>query len=250
MDQKKQYIFITGASSGLGRVIAVNLSANYNLVLHGRDESRLAQTAMLCNKNCSQLIFIADFASLSDIEQSLTTFLLANNAEINGFVHSAGYMKMLPVKVLSLTEMEKMFAANVFSAALITKVLMSKKTNGAALRNIVFISSNVSNFGAKAFSIYGATKGALDSLMRCLAVELAPRVRVNSVLPGAVKTEMTDGIFADDEIAGRMEKEYPLGIGSPEDIADMVRFLLSENAKWITGQQLTVDGGRTINISG
>jgi len=86
--------------------------------------------------------------------------------------------------------------------------------------------------------------------MRCLAVELAPRVRVNSVLPGAVKTEMTDGIFADDEIAGRMEKEYPLGIGSPEDIADMVRFLLSENAKWITGQQLTVDGGRTINISG
>jgi len=250
VDQKKQYILITGASSGLGRAIAVNLSANHNLILHGRDESRLSQTAMLCNKNCSQLIFIADFASLSDIEQSLTTFLLANNIEINGFVHSAGYMKMLPVKVLSLAEMEKMFAANVFSAALITKVLMSKKMNGTALRNIVFISSNVSNFGAKAFSIYGATKGALDSLMRCLAVELAPRVRVNSVLPGAVKTEMTDGIFANDEIAGRMEKEYPLGMGSPEDIADMVRFLLSENAKWITGQQLTIDGGRTINISG
>ena len=77
-----------------------------------------------------------------------------------------------------------------------TKKVSKKKVNGSALNSIVFVSSNISNRGAKAMAAYGASKGAVDSLMRCLAVELAPKVRVNSVLPGAVHTEMTEGIFA------------------------------------------------------
>jgi NAD(P)-dependent dehydrogenase (short-subunit alcohol dehydrogenase family) len=85
--------------------------------------------------------------------------------------------------------------------------------------------------------------------MRAAAVELAPDVRVNSVLPGAVRTAMTESMLADDALQTRMEADYPLGLGEPGDIAAAVEFLLSEKARWITGQQLVVDGGRTVNIT-
>ena len=141
-------------------------------------------------------------------------------------------------------------ATNVISAALIAKVLVQKKINASALESIVFVSSNISNYGAKAFSVYAASKGALDSLMRCLAVELAPRVRVNSVLPGAIQTGMTKNMFENTEVIDRMVKTYPLGFGKVEDIPPMIEFLLSEGSRWITGQQITIDGGRTINVTG
>ena len=86
--------------------------------------------------------------------------------------------------------------------------------------------------------------------MRCLAVELAPKTRVNSILPGAVLIEMTQNIFENDEVRSRMEAIYPLGIGEPNDIFQVVDFLLSDKSKWITGQQIIIDGGRSINISG
>jgi NAD(P)-dependent dehydrogenase (short-subunit alcohol dehydrogenase family) len=117
------------------------------------------------------------------------------------------------------------------------------------LRNIVFVSSTASKFGAKGFSLYCASKGALDSLMRALAVELAPGIRVNSVLPGGVRTEMTESMFNDPQLADRLSVNYPLGLGQPSDIALAIEFLLSDKARWITGQQLVVDGGRTVNIT-
>jgi NAD(P)-dependent dehydrogenase (short-subunit alcohol dehydrogenase family) len=85
--------------------------------------------------------------------------------------------------------------------------------------------------------------------MKSLAVELAPDVRVNSVLPGAIKTEMTKAIFARPEVEDRFRRDYPLGVGQPDDIVHIVEFLLSDRARWITGQQLIVDGGRTVNIT-
>jgi NAD(P)-dependent dehydrogenase (short-subunit alcohol dehydrogenase family) len=142
------------------------------------------------------------------------------------------------------------FSTNIYSAVLILKVLTNRKFNGVALKSAVMISSNISNFGAKAHSIYGASKAGLDGLMRNLAVELAPRIRINSILPGAVRTEMTEAIFKDQETAERIKATYPLGFGESNDIFEMVDFLLSEKSRWITGQQFAVDGGRTINITG
>ena len=85
--------------------------------------------------------------------------------------------------------------------------------------------------------------------MRSLAVELAPQVRVNSVLPGGIGTQMTDRMLSDAELKERMERDYPLGLGRAEDVASLVRFLVSDEARWITGQQFVIDGGRTINIT-
>jgi NAD(P)-dependent dehydrogenase (short-subunit alcohol dehydrogenase family) len=250
METRIGYILITGASSGIGRNLAINLSQSYNCILHGRNQERLRETKSLCSSLTEQLILELDLVKTEEIEKVVSAFILENNIEITHFVHCAGFLKLLPLKMLNLEIINSTFSTNVISAILLTKVLIQKKTNNSALKNVVFISSNISNFGAKAFSAYAASKGALDSLMRCMAVELAPKVRVNSVLPGAVQTEMTGNIFENKELIDRMEQTYPLGIGKPQDIFDMVEFLLSEKSRWITGQQFTVDGGRTINISG
>ena len=98
--------------------------------------------------------------------------------------------------------------------------------------------------------MYSATKAGLDGLMRSLAMELAPDVRINSVLPGGVRTRMTEHMYENEELINRMAATYPLGLGTTTDIYKAVRFLLSDNARWITGQQLTVDGGRTVNVTG
>lgn len=244
------YVLVTGASSGMGQIIAIKLSKLFNVIIHGRDSKRLQDTLDKCDKNGNHLIWAEDLSEVDSIEADLNFFLSENDVSISYFVHCAGFMKMLPIKMVSVENLQKIFNVNAFSAFLITKILISKKINKDMLKSIVYISSNISNMGAKAFSIYAGSKGALDSMMRCLAVELAPKVRINSVLPGAVQTEMTDKIFENKEIAERMILTYPLGFGYPNDIYDAVAFLLSDKARWITGQQLVVDGGRTINITG
>jgi NAD(P)-dependent dehydrogenase (short-subunit alcohol dehydrogenase family) len=250
MEEKESYILVTGSSSGIGRNVAINLSRNYNVVLHGRNQQRLQETKSLCSEKFHTLVLELDLSRTEEIENAVSKFITDNSIEISGFVHCAGLLKMLPLKMLNLEDINLTFATNVISAFMLVKVLIKKKINNSALKNIIFISSNISNFGAKAFTAYGASKGALDSLMRCLAVELAPDVRVNSVLPGAIQTEMSGEVFENTEVIERMAKIYPLGMGKPEDIFGVVEFLLSEKSRWITGQQFTVDGGRTINISG
>jgi len=249
MEEKKKFILVTGASSGIGRRISIGLSSTYNIILNGRNLERLIETKEKCSIYTEQLIFPRDLSNINGLEEELSSFIKEHNIEIQKFVHCAGFMKMVPLKTVNIETINTTFATNIFSAALIIKVLTNRKLNNAALTTVVLISSNISNFGAKAFSIYGASKAGLDGLMRSLAVELAPKVRINSVLPGAVKTEMTESIYEDEETVKRMEATYPLGLGETSDIFEIVDFLLSEKARWITGQQFTVDGGRTINIT-
>jgi NAD(P)-dependent dehydrogenase (short-subunit alcohol dehydrogenase family) len=138
---------------------------------------------------------------------------------------------------------------NVLSAAEIVRTLLGKRRNGAGLRDVVFISSIWARFGARGHAAYCASKAALDGLMRAMAVELAPAVRVNAVLPGAMATAMAATAMADPEIVARFRQDYPLGLGVPEDVAHAVAFLLSPEARWITGSEFTIDGGRTANMS-
>lgn len=244
----EKYILITGSSSGMGEEMAVQLSHDYNIILNGRDEERLAAVRDRLSEG-NHIVWRYDLAEVQELENALLTMLRDNSVTISHFVHSAGFMKMYPVKILNPDLFAISFNINVVSAALIIKTLVSKK-NQKALKSAVFISSNISKFGAKAFSVYGSAKAGLDGLMRSLAMELAPDVRINSVLPGGVRTRMTEHIYKDEELAKRMDTTYPLGRGNVTDIYQAVRFLLSEEARWITGQQLTVDGGRTVNITG
>lgn len=250
MKSDKACVLVTGASSGIGRAVAVELSKCFDLVLNGRDEIRLQETKSLCNSQSDIVLFPFDLSDVDNLAGEFTGFLKDTGLAAAGFVHCAGVSRLLPVRATKLMDIRDTFNTNVFAPFIIVQTLASRRINGDALKSVVFISSNISNRGSKAFAAYGASKSGLDGLMRCLAVELAPYVRVNSVLPGAVRTRMTENIFTNAEVVERMKGQYPLGLGTPSNIADAVAFLLSEKAAWITGQQLTVDGGATIDITG
>lgn len=250
MSELREWVLVTGASSGIGRAVAIELSKRYNLVLNGRDVSRLEETKAACGSDVEVGLYPYDLGNVDDLSESLAAFIRDKGIKISAFVHCAGVSRLLPVRSTKLCDLHETFNTNVFAPFLIVQALASRRINGDALKSVVFISSNISNRGSKAFAAYGASKSGVDGLMRCLAVELAPNVRVNSVLPGAVRTRMTEGIFANQEVVERMKSQYPLGLGKASNIADAVAFLLSEKASWITGQQLTVDGGATIDITG
>ena len=243
-------ILVTGASSGMGHEIAVRFSQTCRVVLCGRNMERLQKTLSQCSDKFGHILWQYDLDDIDGIEASLKDLLVNKEVSVTYFVHCAGYINTLPVKLVTADMLRRTFNINVFSAELIMKTLMMRKVNKDTLRSVVLISSNISNFGAVAHSVYGASKGAVDAMMRSLAVELAPRVRINSVLPGAVHTAMTEHIYENKDLIHRMEAAYPLGLGTTSYIADAVEFLLSDKAGWITGQQLTVDGGRNINITG
>ena len=243
------FTLITGASSGIGRQTACRLSADHRLVLVGRNQDELNQTKSLCVQPEHHHTLQLDLSRPEQVAEQLTSFMKTESITVDGFVHSAGTLTVQPLRTTSLATGQTMMNVNFFSAVEISKVLISQRINGQALRSIVFVSSIASQYGAKGHALYCASKGALDALMRSLAVELAPRVRVNSVLPGAIKTAMTADIFANEEVSDRLAKQYPLGVGVPDDIASAIEFLLSDQARWITGQQFVVDGGRTADIT-
>ncbi|MBQ9478249.1 MAG: SDR family oxidoreductase [Selenomonadaceae bacterium] len=245
----ENYTLITGASSGVGRETAVRLSHQHNLIINGRNVERLEETKSLCADHSDVIIWSRDLSEVDELESEFAAWLKERRLPISSFVHCAGELSMLPLRALNVDAFKHSYAIHVFAPAILVKLLSSRKFNGQNLKSIVFISSNISERGATAFSVYGSSKAALDGLTRNLAMELAPRIRVNSILPGGMATRMTEELIADEAFRRQSEANYPLGMGKAEDIAPVVEFLLSEGAGWITGQSLTVDGGRTINLT-
>lgn len=237
---------VTGASSGIGRAIARVLAPERALLLHGRDPERMNETLAECPAALRlPMTWLADLSEIDNLAAELGALLEREHAVVDTFVHCAGVVTVQPMRLTELADIRQQMNVIVLSAMELVRALLSKKLNRASIQNIVFISSIYSIRGAKGHSIYAAAKGALDAYMQSLAVELAPRVRVNSVLPGAIRTRMSARAFSDPKFVEKVESEYPLGVGEVDDIAHAVRFLLSPEARWITGQKFVVDGGCT-----
>ena len=177
-----EYTLVTGASSGVGRELAISLSKTRNVILNGRNKERLIETQKECENNT--IIWNFDLEKIDCLEDEISSLIKEKRIAVSGFVHCAGVFKMVPIRGVNVDFLNTTYSVNVFAPALTTKVLASRKNNGRNLKSVVYISSNISNRGAAAFSMYGSSKAALDGLMRNLAVELAPIVRINSVLPG------------------------------------------------------------------
>jgi NAD(P)-dependent dehydrogenase (short-subunit alcohol dehydrogenase family) len=241
-------VLVSGASSGIGRAVAQRLSPHHALLLHGRDLARLAETRALCQQPERHTLWCCDFADPSSIAPSLVP-LLEPERHVYGFVHCAGIASVLPARSVDHRAALGVLNVNFLSAVEIVSLLLRKKINAQQLQSIVLISSIYSRGGARAHSAYCASKAALDGWMRALALELAPAVRVNSIQPGAIETPMSAETMEDPEIAEKLRRDYPLGTGSPDDIAGAVEFLLSPAARWINGHELVIDGGRTVNLS-
>ena len=242
---QKLFTLITGASSGIGAGIARALAAQRDLILSGRDEGRLEAVRGGCERAERHLVFRCDLKDVAGIEPRLVELVARHGCGIDGFIHSAGIVKILPVRMVDHAAALEVMNTNFFSALELVRILAKKKVNQTNLKTVTFISSAASKLGERGNSVYAASKGAIDSLTRSLAVELAPGVRVNAVLPGMVRTSMSSATLDDRAHAPEILKMYPLGLGDVADVAALVRFLVSEEARWITGQHLIVDGGRT-----
>jgi len=243
------YTLVTGAASGIGQKIAIQLSEHYRLVLCDKNSDGLKSTLSQCSNKSMHILWRKDLDNIKSIRTELEKIISDQQIYFDAFVHSAGVMKVMRMKDVDYQNALRMFNINYFSAVEIISTLLKKNINKGSLKNIVFISAILGKFGARGHNLYSSTKAALDGLMKSLAVELAPEIRINSILPGGVKTPMSEFALKDPEIIERIKHDYPLGIGEPSDIANLVEFLLSEKSRWITGQQIIIDGGRTANMS-
>lgn len=238
------YTLITGAASGFGRAIALKLAPTRKLILADMNADKLEATRLACDSPEKHLTWVRDLSQLAGIGDDLAALLTAKTATVDHFVHSAGLFGFQTLRAHEMIYVNRVFNVNVFAAMEIIRPLTRKPVNKGALRSITFLSSINSKLGAKGHYVYAGSKAAVNAMMLSLAVELAPNVRVNAVLPGTVGTGMNTELFADPNFVASTEATHPLGLGKPEDIADAVEFLSSDKARWITGQELAVDGGR------
>lgn len=239
----EHYLLITGASSGMGALCARQFSASHRLIMASENLEMLQDVLKTCEHPERHILWHCNFATQREqIAASLTQLLEEHGAVVDQYVHFAGLTKLSPLKTFSIPDIDLIFNVNFFSILEIMKALL-KKVNGKALNNVVLISALVSQRGNAGNSVYAASKGAINSLVYTLARELAPAVRINALLPGAVETPMSARL--DEDYREQMRRDTPLGWGTPQDVVDFVEFLLGEKSKWITGQTLFVDGGRS-----
>src|SRR5208282_5562047 len=220
----ESYTLITGASSGFGKSIAWKLAPSHRLILAGRNAERLESVRNRCEGPERHILWPRDLSNINGLAQELADLMKTREICVEHFVHSAGFTGFQLIRGVEMEFVRKIFNVNLFSAMEIIQPLTRTATNYGALRTITFISSISGRLGGIGLSIYGATKGGVNAMSLSLAVELAPDVRVNSVLPGIIETEMTRQYFESPDFLGF----YPLGFGRPEDVADAVEFLTSD----------------------
>lgn len=240
-------ILVTGASSGIGRQCAINCSKmGADIAMVGRDENRLRETLAQMEGN-EHIICPSDLTQLENIKP-LVQDIVSKFGPLDGYIHSAGIEKTLPVKSLKPSDYEEIFRVNALSAFEIVRYLSSSKNLNQG-GSIVLISSITSIIGRVGVSAYAASKGAIVSAVKTMALEFAKRsVRINAVSPGTVLTPLMQSYLSqisEEEREKRVEG-FPLGLGEPSDVANVCIYLLSEASRWVTGQNLVVDGGYTV----
>ena len=248
LDANTTFTLVTGASSGIGRAIAVELSKTDRLILHGRNRQKLEETMRCCNGG-GHVIWTYDLSNVDTLQHDFEDFVINGARCIDKFVHCAGMVFLTAIKTIDLAAYRRIMDVNATSAILLVGSLMKRKVAGQTMRSIVFVSSISSMQATRGKSLYGASKGILNSFARASAVELAPKVRINTVCPAAVHTEMADDVFNDPVAVAAMNRRHPLGTGLPRDVAGVVAFLLSDAARWITGSQVMVDGGASCDLT-
>ncbi len=236
-------ILITGASSGIGRAAAVACSEmGAKVIGTARDQGRLEETLSLLTGE-GHTVYSADQRNQPEIAA-----MAEKLPKLDGIVHCAGTSDTMPCRYITHERLLALFETNFFGTVnLMTVLMQGKKISKEA--SIVFISSFLADCIAETGSAtYASAKAAMAAYARVLAKELAPRkIRVNTLMPGIVRTELLKKMTFTEEEFNENEKLYPFGYGTPEEIADFIVFLLSPASRWMTGQKIVIDGGRTLN---
>lgn len=241
-----RHILVTGASSGLGRQAALQLSqCGARLALIGRSTERLAEAAseLAGTGHTTHSVDMSDAEVSADAIQAIAK----ENGTLSGIFHSAGTALILPARVTKNRHLDDVFAAGVRGAFGVARAA-SKRGVVEDGGSLVFMSSVSAIRGRPGMTAYSAAKAAVDGMVRVLAGEMNERrIRVNSIIAGAVETTMHMDFVnsVNDELVRNYEALHLLGFGRPEDIGNAAMFLLSDASRWITGTNMVVDGGYT-----
>jgi NAD(P)-dependent dehydrogenase (short-subunit alcohol dehydrogenase family) len=236
---EEKTILVTGASSGIGRGIAVACSKmGATVVLNGRNQYKLDATLALLEEGKHQMV-AADLTNRESVCKMMDCL-----PALDGVVHCAGIGQRIPCKFLTEGAFDQVMDANFKAPVMLqAELLRQKKINKGA--SIVFIASIASWSASFGNSVYSASKGAIISYANCLALELAPRkIRVNCISPAMVWTDLIYQEGVEEEKLKEDENKYPLKrYGTPEDIANLSVYMLSDASTWMTGSNVKISGG-------
>jgi 3-oxoacyl-[acyl-carrier protein] reductase len=242
---------VTGSTKGIGRAIGIRLArSGFNVVLnYSTDEVQAAEALRLCKEVSPHVLLVK--ADVSDRRAVGSLFTSAINAfgSVDVLVNNAARVIDKPALELTDQDWDDVVGTNMRGTFLCSQVASShmvKQPRGGVILNI---GASTGLRARKNGVNTCASKAAIMTMTQCFALELAPKVRVNTIIPGLVQTEETERRFqlGDPAVRSAREQAIPLGrIGSPEDVADAVMLLLSEEASFITGQKLTIDGGQNM----
>lgn len=238
-------ILVTGASSGIGQATAIACSRmGARMVITARDRQRLQTTCDVLNPHAEgHLQQIAELTSQEDVER-----LISALPPLDGAVLCAGNSTTLPLQFGSREKFDEMFDVNFFAPVELLRLMYKKKRLNKGASVVLLASIGGTHSFMPGNGVYGASKAALNSVMRYAAREFASRrIRVNSICPGMVDTPLIHrGTITEEQLA-EDAKKYPLGrYGQPADIANGAVYLLSDASSWLTGHDLVIDGGFSI----
>lgn len=239
-------IVITGASSGIGRATAIQCSLlGATVILFGRNKERLQETfASLHNQQLPHKQFTCELTNYEEVAEMVNDL-----PSVQGLVNCAGISFMRPIQMIRETDFDNVVNTNTKAQVLLTSFLYKRKKIEKN-SSIVFVSSLAGlNTFTPGNSLYSLAKSAVTSFTKSCAVEFSSRkIRVNSVNPSMVNTHIKDDLsLSEEEYKADVNKYLLKRYAEPEEVANVIVFLLSDASSFITGQSVVVDGGRSLN---
>ena len=247
---ENEVVYITGASAGIGYTTAqLCLQYGATVVITGRNKDNLDKAQKELLKVSSKVVaHNVDVSIESEIDDSLEE-IYKSFGKVDGLINNAPSIHTGKIVDLDLAAWRTNFKANLDAVFLTTKKVlpwMQKAKKGS----IVNVASVVGLKGVAYMSAYGAAKAGLINFTRATAIESAPHVRVNCIIPGAVMTPATERAIPDEKLMEATVNSIPLKrIAEPAELAKPIAFLLSSDASFITGASLVVDGGKTADLN-